>query len=136
MNAHDLIERFEFFDDWEERYTYLIDLGRKLKPMPEELKTEQNLVRGCISRVWLVQTDNGGDPQTLHFLADSDSVIVKGLIAIVLILQSGRTPHEILNADLTGLFTRLGLDDRLTANRRNGFYSMIGTIRALATAAA
>ncbi len=135
MNADELVERFEFFDDWEEKYAYLIDLGRKLAPMDPGDKTDVNLVRGCISRVWLVGQTRETTPLTVHFDADSDSVIVKGLIAIVLMLQSDRTPEQVLAADLDGLFTRLGLDDRLTANRRNGFYSMLGRIRQLATAA-
>ena len=135
VNADELLERFEFFDDWEERYSYLIDLGRKLNAMPDHLKTEENLVRGCISRVWLVVKEDG-PPGALHFVADSDSVIVKGLIAIVLMLMSGRSPQDILDTDLSELFSRLGLDGRLTANRRNGFYSMIGRIHTLAAAAA
>ena len=130
MQVEELVERFSFFDDWEERYAYLIDLGRKLSPMDEADKNAANLVQGCLSRVWLVeqvqQTDDGTQ---LNFHADSDSVIVKGLIAVVLMVYSGRTPEEVISTDLAGVFGQLGLDGHLTANRRNGFYSMIGRIR-------
>ncbi len=132
MTVDELVERFEFFDDWEERYAYLIDLGRKLPAMPDELKVDANLVRGCLSRVWLAERVDAGEPPVITYLADSNTVITKGLIAIVLMLYSGRPAAEILVTDLRDVFERLGLDGHLTANRRNGFYAMLGRIKELA----
>jgi len=131
MTPVEIAERFSVFDDWEERYAYIIDLGRKLPPFDEEAKNEENLVRGCISRVWLTSRFDG---QKIHFAADSDAVIVKGLIAIVLMIHSDKTPNEILALNVDNLFEQLGLGGHVTINRRNGFYSMLETIRKLAGA--
>jgi len=136
MEANELIERFEFFDDWQDRYRYLIDLGRKLSAMDDALKTEESRVTGCMSQVWLVHSVESGEPRSIVFVADSDSHIVKGLIAVLLILYSGRTPRHILDVDIGEVFKRLGLDQHLSPNRRNGFYSMVGRIRAIAEATA
>ena len=127
----DLVEDFELFEDWEERYRYIVDLGKKLPPMPEEEKTEDNKVRGCMSQVWMTsQVDDSTEPSTLSFRADSDAFIVKGLIAILLELYSGRTPQEITELDATEALTRLGLESHLSPNRRNGFVAMVGRIKA------
>ena len=132
MDLNELIERFEFFDTWEERYGYLIDLGKKLPPMPQNMKTDQNLVQGCLSQVWVVgdSVDIEGE-LIMKFEADSDSVIVKGLTAIVLMIYSNKTAEKVLETDLSGLFTRLKLDAHLSQNRRNGFLSMIAKINAI-----
>jgi cysteine desulfuration protein SufE len=127
----DLVEDFELFEDWEERYRYIVDLGKKLPPMPEEEKVEDNKVRGCMSQVWMTsQVDDSTNPSTLSFRADSDAFIVKGLIAILLELYSGRTPQEITELDATEALTRLGLESHLSPNRRNGFVAMVGRIKA------
>ncbi|HAE03014.1 MAG TPA: cysteine desulfuration protein SufE [Rhodospirillaceae bacterium] len=127
----DLVEDFELFEDWEERYRYIVDLGKKLPPMPEEEKIEDNKVRGCMSQVWMTsQVDDSTEPSTLSFRADSDAFIVKGLIAILLELYSGRTPQEITELDATEALTRLGLESHLSPNRRNGFVAMVGRIKA------
>jgi cysteine desulfuration protein SufE len=126
-----LVEDFELFEDWEDRYRYIVDLGKKLPAMPEEEKTEDNKVRGCMSQVWLTCQPNDEDtPVTLSFRADSDAFIVKGLIAILLELYSGRTPQEISDLDATEALTRLGLESHLSPNRRNGFVAMVGRIKA------
>ncbi|MDF1750935.1 MAG: SufE family protein [Alphaproteobacteria bacterium] len=131
----DLVEDFELFEDWEERYRYIVDLGKKLPPMPEEEKTEENKVRGCMSQVWMTcQPNDSTDPTTLSFRADSDAFIVKGLIAILLELYSGRTPKEITELNATEALTRLGLESHLSPNRRNGFVAMVGRIKAEAEA--
>lgn len=132
MDLDELIERFEFFDDWEERYGYLIDLGKKLPPMHQNLKTDQNLVQGCLSQVWVVgdSVDIEGE-LIMKFDADSDSVIVKGLTAIVLMIYSNKTAEKVLETDLSDLFTRLKLDAHLSQNRRNGFLSMIAKIKTI-----
>jgi len=127
----DLVEDFELFEDWEERYRYIVDLGKKLPPMPEDEKIEDNKVRGCMSQVWMTsQVDDSTEPSTLSFRADSDAFIVKGLIAILLELYSGRTPQEITELDATEALTRLGLESHLSPNRRNGFVAMVGRIKA------
>lgn len=131
----DLVEDFELFEDWEERYRYIVDLGKKLPPMPEEEKVEDNKVRGCMSQVWMTsQVDDSTNPSTLSFRADSDAFIVKGLIAILLELYSGRTPQEITELDATEALTRLGLESHLSPNRRNGFVAMVGRIKSEAQA--
>lgn len=131
-DTESLIETFEFLGDWEERYRYLIDLGRKLEPLPEAEHSEANKVRGCMSQVWLTHRVEPGSPPRLTFLGDSDAHIVKGLIALLLQLLSGRTPQEILDADVNGVFERLGLESHISMNRRNGFYAMVERIRQIA----
>ena len=129
MNIEELAETFEFLGDWEERYKYLIDLGRKLPAMPEADKTEASKVRGCMSQVWMTGAVQNG---VLHFDGDSDSHLVKGLIAILFVLVNDKTPKEILAADIAKVFTELGLESNITVNRRNGFFSMVERIKQLA----
>ena len=129
-----LAEEFDAFgDDWEERYRYVIDLGRELDALPESERSETSKVRGCASQVWLV-TSAGADG-TLIFHGDSDAHIVRGLIAIVISLYSGRTPDEILGFDFRAAFERLGLKGALSTQRSNGLFSMIERIRRDASAA-
>lgn len=132
MELDELAETFEFLGDWEERYRYLIELGRKLPPMPEAEHTDANKVRGCMSQVWLTHRVEPGPPLTLEFRGDSDAHIVKGLIAVLLSLTSGKTPQQILDTDIASAFARLGLDSNISMNRRNGFYSMVERIKAMA----
>ena len=123
-----LAEDFDAFgDDWEERYRYVIDLGRELDDLTEAERCEANKVRGCASQVWLV-TSRGADG-TLIFHGDSDAHIVRGLIAIVISLYSGRTADEILAFDFRAGFDRLGLKGALSTQRSNGLFSMIERIR-------
>ncbi len=136
MELDELAETFEFLGDWEERYRYLIDLGRKLPPMPEADHTEANKVRGCMSQVWLTHRVEPGPPLTLEFQGDSDAHIVKGLIAVLLSLTSGKTPQQILDTDIASAFGRLGLESNISMNRRNGFYAMVERIQAMAAQAA
>ena len=136
MNVDQLVENFEMLGPWEERYRYLIELGRKLAPMPEAEKTEANKVRGCMSQVWLTARVVPGPPARMVFEGDSDAHIVKGLIALLFQLYADRTPAEILALDVKAVFERLGLESQITMNRRNGFYAMVERIRSLAQAAA
>ncbi|WP_137389946.1 SufE family protein [Rhodoligotrophos defluvii] len=132
-----LIEDFELLDDWEERYRYLIELGRDLPPLNEHLRVPENKVRGCASQVWLhtsIAPAEPGNP-VLTFQGDSDAHIVKGLIAVLFMLYSGRTARSILAVDPQVVFSRLGLDEHLTPQRANGFSAMVGRIRADAQAA-
>lgn len=136
MQLDELADTFEMLGDWEERYRYLIELGRKLPPLAEADHNEANKVRGCMSQVWLTAQTEPGPPLRLRFQGDSDAHIVKGLIAVLLMLYSDRTPREILDTDLGEAFARLGLDGHLSMNRRNGFYSMVERIKAIAAQAA
>jgi cysteine desulfuration protein SufE len=123
-----LATEFDLFgDDWEERYRYVIDLGRELDDLTEAERSEANKVRGCASQVWLVTSP--GAEGTLVFHGDSDAHIVRGLIAIVISLYSGRGPDEILAFDFKAAFERLGLNGALSSQRSNGLFSMIDRIR-------
>lgn len=124
-STEELVEDFALFDDWEDRYRYLIDLGRKLEPMDEALKTEATLVRGCTSRVWMVGEVRDGK---LFIIADSDAHIVRGLIALLLRVYNGKTPEEIAATDIETAFKAIGLDQHLSPNRRNGFFAMVERI--------
>ncbi|WP_366656552.1 SufE family protein [Fodinicurvata sp. EGI_FJ10296] len=132
----ELIDGFEMLDDWEERYAYIIDLGRRYTGLPPEAMVEDNKVAGCMSQVWLVASVEDGSPPRLHFKGDSDAAIVRGLIAILMTIYSDRTPDEIIETDIDDIFTRLGLDEHLSSGRRNGFQAMVGRIRSIAQAAA
>ena len=132
MNVDELVENFAALGDWEERYRYLIELGRKLPPLPESDHVEANKVRGCMSQVWFTHRINPGPPKTLEFQGDSDAHIVKGLIALLFKLYSDQTPQQILALDVKSVFERLGLESNITMNRRNGFYSMVERIKTLA----
>jgi cysteine desulfuration protein SufE len=129
--VEDLVESFELFDDWEERYRYIIELGDELPPMDPEDQVSDNKVDGCLSTVWLVGRPSG-DPPVLELSADSDSTLVKGLIAVLMQVYSGRQPEEILAFDIDGLFHRLDLKQHLSRSRSNGLRSMVGRIRQLA----
>ncbi len=131
----EIIENFSLLDEWEDRYRYVIELGKMLEPLPDALKTDQNKVSGCASQVWLstaISHAIDGEP-VLMIHGDSDAHIVRGLVAILLALCSGKTAQDILEADPVALFERLGLREHLTPQRSNGFKSMVGRIRAEAS---
>ena len=123
----DLAAEFEMLGDWEERYRYVIDLGRELSPLTEAERNDVNKVRGCASQVWLVAEPRPDG--ALSFRGDSDAHIVRGLIAILLRLYSGRSRGEILDFDAKAAFDRLGLAGALSAQRSNGLASMVARIR-------
>ncbi len=127
----EILETFDFLDDWEDRYKYLIDLGRELPELSSDERTDANKVRGCVSQVWLI-TNVKAEPDgksVLTFKGDSDALIVQGLVAIVTTLFHGKTAQEILDTDVESLFAKLGLQDHLTPQRSNGLRSMVGRIR-------
>lgn len=124
-----VIDDFAFLDDWEDRYRHLIELGRQMLPLREDEMVEANKVSGCMSQVWFVS--DKGEGGRYHFRADSDALIVKGLIAVLLLAYSDKTADEIAEVDIDGIFKQLGLDQHLSPNRRNGFFSMVGRIKAL-----
>jgi len=127
----DVRETFDLLDDWEDRYRYIIDLGRELEPLADDEKTEATKVRGCTSQVWVVSKLDG-DPRRVRLRGDSDAHIVKGLIAVLLMLYSGKTPEEILEIDAKATLEGLGLQDHLSPMRTNGLYSMVERIRSIA----
>ena len=122
----DLAESFALFSDWEDRYRYLIDLGKRVPAMDNALKSEENLVRGCTSRVWMVADWQDG---AFRFQADSDAQIIRGLIYILGLAYQDRTREEIAGLDINKVFEDLGLDRHLSPNRRNGFFAMVEKIR-------
>lgn len=121
---------FAFLDDWEERYRYVIELGSGLPSYPDDARDDAHKVPGCVSQVWLHTTRGAGDDPALTFLGDSDAHIVRGLVAIMLALYSGRKASEILDIDAEGTLRSLGLDEHLTPQRANGLRSMVRRIRA------
>jgi cysteine desulfuration protein SufE len=131
-----IMQNFDILTDWEDRYRYIIELGRKLPSFDEKYKNEANLVQGCVSQVWLITDVRDGDPPVIEFRADSDAQIVKGLVAILLSLYSGKTAREILTADIRSIFQKLDLAKHLSLNRANGFASMVKRIHELALATA
>lgn len=130
MDIDELSENFELLDNWEDKYRYLIDLGEKLPPFAEQHRTEEWKVSGCQSQVWLVPSVAEKDGESrLTFAGDSDAAIVRGLIAVVLMLFSGKSREEILSLDVPAVFARLGLSDHLSPSRRNGLGAMVEKIR-------
>ncbi|MEA2992582.1 MAG: cysteine desulfuration protein SufE [Alphaproteobacteria bacterium] len=137
MTIDEIIENFSTLDDWDDRYRYVIELGRALTPLPETERTEANKVQGCASQVWLATKTqpNGSSGPVLNFVADSDAHIVRGLIAILFALYSGKPARDILSTDALALFDRMGLRENLTPQRSNGLRSMIERIRSDARSA-
>jgi len=131
MTIEHIIENFALLDDWDDRYRYVIELGRGLEPLPVAARTEANKVQGCASQVWLataIEPDGKAGP-VLKFVGDSDAHIVRGLIAILIALYSGRPAGDILATDAVAVFDRLALREHLTPQRSNGFRSMVERIR-------
>ena len=126
----DIRENFELLDDWDDRYRYVIELGRTLEPLSEAEHSAANKVNGCVSQVWLQKTvDRSNGAPILKYRGDSDAHIVRGLVAIVLALYSGRTPQQILDTDAIAVFNEFGFRDHLTPQRSNGLRSMVERIR-------
>ena len=130
---NDIKENLAFLDDWEERYRYLIELGQALPPLSPEERSEANRVHGCVSQVWLVSE---GDDATLTYRGESDAMIVRGLVAILIALYSGRPAKEIAETDAIAVFDELGLREHLTTQRSNGLVAMVNRIRGEAQALA
>jgi cysteine desulfuration protein SufE len=130
MTIDEIRDNFALLEDWDDRYRYVIELGRTLQPMPEAEHSQGNKVQGCASQVWLSRqiARDGGEP-VLNYLGDSDAHIVRGLIAILLTLYSGHTPREILGTDAPAVFDELGFREHLTPQRSNGLRSMVERIR-------
>jgi cysteine desulfuration protein SufE len=132
--AQELIDAFGFLSDWEQRYQFIIDLGRKLPPMDAALKTEHTRVYGCQATVHMItRIDEDADPPTLELVAEADAAIVNGLIAILARVYGGRTPREIIAFDVESLLEKLDLEKQLSPTRRNGLHEMVKRVRALAS---
>ena len=127
----EVIENFEFLGDWEEKFTYLIELGKKLPALSDTDMIEQHRVQGCQASVWLRVISKKNDIYEIH--ADSDAFIVKGLIAVLLLIYNDKTAKQILDINSSNIFEQLGLDKHLSPTRRNGLHSMVSRIKALAT---
>lgn len=136
MTIDEIRDNFALLDDWDDRYRYVIELGRGLIPLPDADRTDANKVQGCTSQVWLATAvERGPDGPVLDFIGDSDAHIVRGLVAILLAMVTGRTATEILAADPIALFEKLGLREHLTPQRSNGFRSMVNRIKSDAQSA-
>lgn len=131
-STEEIIEDLEFFDDWEERYKYIIDLGRELPAMDDSLRSDDRLVKGCQSNVWLEASCEGG---VFHFIVDSDAVIVRGLLALVLAAYDGKTAAQIQSFDIDQYFAQLDLERHLSPTRGNGLRAIVAKINHLAEAA-
>lgn len=125
---NEVVDTFSMYDEWLDKYEYLIDLGKNLEAYPKECKTEDKLIKGCQSRVWLDYKVQDG---RIYFKADSDAIITKGIISLLISVYSGRTPEEIASSDF-GFIEKIGLKENLSPTRANGLASMIATIKAVA----
>ena len=130
--VEELVDEFQDMEDWDERYDYIIDLGRELPPLDTEFQNEEHQVRGCMSTVWLVTRVDETPERHIHIQADSDSIIVKGLIVILLSHFNERPAADILRADAIALFDKLGLNQHLSPQRRNGLFAMVKRLKQLA----
>ena len=129
ITADDIVETLGFFDTWEDRYKYIIDLGKEVPALESAQQIEENLVRGCQSQVWLVHREEGG---RLYFDADSDAFIVRGLLGVVLAAYNGKTPEDVLAFDIEGYFDELNLLKHLSVTRGNGLRAMVARIQEIA----
>ncbi len=134
MNSHEtfeeIIENLSFLDDWEDRYRYLIELGQKLEPISRDERSDENKVHGCVSQVWLITKQQElNDKKVLCFRGDSDAMIVKGLVAVLIALYSGLSPDEIIEKDAIAIFDDLNLREHLTSQRSNGLVAMVDRIK-------
>lgn len=129
VTSDDIVETLSFFDSWEDRYRYIIDLGKDLPAMDDALKTDERIVRGCQSQVWLVDDADG---ERVRFMADSDAHIVRGLLAIVLAAYNGKTRQQILDFDTEAYFSQLDLVKHLSPTRGNGLRAMVARIKDIA----
>ena len=136
MSIDSIIEDFNFLDDWEDRYRYVIELGKDLEPLPVEKHTDENKVPGCVSQVWLDTTVFEKDGvRHIKFVGDSDALIVRGLIAILITLYSGRPAQEIRDTDALAVLKQLQLNEHLSQQRSNGLRSMVARMQAEAESA-
>jgi cysteine desulfuration protein SufE len=130
----DIVDIFEMLGDWDQRYQYLTELGEKLPPMPDALKTEANKVKGCMSQVWVSAWRDATHPQLIYFYGDCDTSIIKGVLAVLIQLTAGKTIAAIEQLDVDELFARLNLDEHLSPNRHVGVYAIVALMKQQALA--
>lgn len=129
----DIVDIFELLEDWEQRYQYLIELGEKLPPLPDEHKVEDNKVKGCMSQVWVHAYPDANNADKLHYHGDCDTSIIKGVLAILIQLADDKSAEEIQQLDVDELFERLNLDEHLSPNRHVGVYAIVELMKQQAT---
>jgi cysteine desulfuration protein SufE len=134
LTVDEFVENFEFLDDWDARYAYLVELGEALAPLDEALRTEENRVQGCISKVWVAALADPHDATCVRYVGDCDTSIIKGVLAVLIELLSGRTPQEIEAVDVDALFDRIRLAENLSPNRHFGIYAIVELMKAQARA--
>lgn len=134
MTIERLVEAFEIFGDWQERYDYISELGRKVPDLPDHEKVEANRVHGCVSRVWI--TGELTEAGVMQYRAEGEGAIIRGLVALLVMLFQGKSPQEVLSLDAEGVIERLGLDENLSPNRHIGMYAMVDRIKNIARDAA
>lgn len=125
ISLDELVETFEILGDWEQRYQYLVELGRKLPPLPEAFRTEENRVKGCMSQVWVHAYADDCHPEQLHYHGDCDTTIIKGVLTLLIQLTDQRTLEDIEQLDVDDFFARLQLDDHLSPSRHVGVYAIV-----------
>ena len=134
ITLEEVCANFDQLEEWDDRYEYLIELGEELPELDDALKRDEFKVQGCQSQVWLLAQKRPGDPPRIEITADSDSIIVRGIIAILLLAYSNRTPQEILSVDIQAILNRIGLSKHLSPSRSNGLHAMVKRIRMIAQA--
>jgi cysteine desulfuration protein SufE len=132
MTIEELIEEFDDLGDWADQCEVLIDMGRELPDMPADMKTEESKVHGCQSNVWMVATVSDDESSVIELTADSDAMIVRGLLSVIMMVYSGRTAQEIHETDIKAIFSRLGLDRHLSTARKNGLGGMVNRVKTIA----
>jgi cysteine desulfuration protein SufE len=125
MTPQEVLENFEFLEDWESRYAYLVELGERLPPLEERYRTEENRVKGCMSKVWVCPVADPAHPGRIVYVGDCDTSIIKGVVALLIGLMSGRTPDDARALDLDGLFDELKLAEHLSPNRHFGIFAVV-----------
>lgn len=133
VTSDELVETFDLLGDWEQRYGYVIDLGKKLPTYPQQARIDSLKVEGCTAQVWLYPAWDPDESDKIWFYADSDAAIVRGLIAVLMIVFQGQDREKLRTFDMAAFFTELGLDEALSPNRRNGFFAMVDKLTKLAT---
>jgi cysteine desulfuration protein SufE len=134
LTPQEVLENFELLEDWESRYAYLVELGEKLPPLGAAHRTEDNRVKGCMSKVWVCPVASTDAPGHVDYVGDCDTAIIKGVLALLIELMSGRTPTEVRMLDLDGLFEQLKLAEHLSPNRHFGIYAVVELMKAQAAA--
>ncbi len=135
MDIDEIIENFQFLEDWDDRYKYLIELGNDLEPLPPEAQTRENKVQGCVSQVWVISSKGEGDDPVLTFRGASDAHIVSGLIAVTFAIFSGKTASSILKQDEKAIFDQIDLSEHITPQRSNGLKALVERIKSDARSA-